>query len=674
MKNSKDLNQTQYWASIEDPKELLDHLDHKIRNYYDDLRAVGLINIWERSYRAYYGGRVGSYTDNSPLFESSRINPGGKQGEKSRLKANHYRNLIRHLHQLVTQQKPNVQARASNTDYKSQSQTILANGLIDYYWREKNVGNIIRDAAEQSLIYGESFIHAPWDPTAGEIYTVDANNMPVYEGDQKYELFSPMNVIRDPSLRNNKNSEWIITKSIENRWNLCTKYPNYAEDILKADCDDPNDEESPQFQIRGGNDPDNQDNLCIYILYHRKTDALKQGRMVIFLKDLVLFDSALPYKNIPVFRMASDQLFDTIYGYSMAFDLLGVQEGIDEMHTTLMSNNKTFGIQSIWIKDTDKMHVSNLGQGMKLFKSEEPPTPIQLTKSAPESYQYLDKLEQTAEILSGISSTVRGNPEASLKSGNALALVVSQSIQFANSVQEALNRTVEEVGTGLIDNLREFAQTERVANIIGESQRPFAKSFEATDLSEINRIVVDEVNPLSKTVAGRAEIANNLLQQGMIKDPEQYLMVLATGSLDPITENSNTEMLLIRAENEDMRDGKQVHAVMTDNHALHIREHKAVLNSPEARMNPELVMNVLSHIQEHINLARMMDPALAQILGQLPLPPAGMPGQPTDPNAPQPNGPQPGQKQTSMPNVPPGSPPEAQQALEQVPTPPGVQP
>lgn len=667
MKKRDLLNTDQYWATIEDHSILLDHLDTKIKDYYDDLRATGLLTVWERSYRSYYGGRVSS--GSGSLFDSSRLAQGGKQGQKTRLKANHYRNLIRHLHQLVTQQKPNVQARASNSDYKSQAQTILGNGLIDYYWREKNVGSYVRDAVELDLLYGEAFIHAPWDPNRGEIIAVGADGMPMYEGDQAYAVLSPLDVIRDPSLKDYKSSEFVIIKSVENRWNLSAKNKGLEQEILASSSYDENQETSEvNFQIRASETPINTDMVTMYTMYHKKSEALPQGRMLVFLKDLVLFDGPLPYHAIPVFRMAAEQLFDTIYGYTVAFDLLGVQEGIDELHTALMSNNKTFGIQSLWIKDTDKLQTSTAGEGMRVFKSEEPPTPIQLVKSAPESYSYLDKLEATGEMLSGISSTVRGAPDANLKSGNALALVVSQSIQFISSVEEAMNRLVEEIGTGLINNLRDFSKTKRVANIIGESQRPFAKEFTSDDLDQINRVVVDQVNPLSKTVAGRSEIANNLLQQGMIRDAEQYLMVLSTGQLEPVTEGPQAEMLTIRAENEEMREGRPVIAVMTENHALHIREHKNVIGSPEAKKNPELIMAVLAHIQEHIDLARNMDPALAMILGQQPLPPAAV--QPSAVNGPA-QAPQEVQaeqvKMPNMPNLPPNAPEESQAAYEKLP-------
>ena len=660
-----------YWASLEDHKELLSHLDNKIRDYYDDLRSTGLLSVYERSFRAYYGGRVGSSSLNTPLFEGSRLGQGGKQGEKTRIKANHFRNLIRHLYQLATSQKPQVQARASNSDYKSQSQTILGNGLIDYYWREKQVGPAVRESVEVMLMYAEAFIHAPWDPNAGETIAVDPmTQRPIYEGDQQYSVHGPMDVIRDSTRKADRGSAWKIIRSQENKWDLVAKYPELRDLILETEQESDDSDQIPSFQLRSGSTLPPEDYVDQFIFYHAKTDAMPQGRLVIFLRDLVLFDGPLPYREVPVFRLCAEPLHDTIYGYTIAWDLLGIQEGIDELHTILMSNNKTFGAQNIWIKDTDKLQTSALGGGMKLFKSEEPPTPIQLTKSAPESYTYLDKLEHTAELLSGISSTVRGNPESNLKSGNALALVVSQSIQFSSSLEDALNKVVEEVGTALITNLRDFSRTKRVANIIGESQRPFAKEFTSDDLSEINRVVVEQVNPLAKTIAGRAEIANNLLQQGLIADPQQYMMVLSTGQLDPVMEGPQAEMLTIRAENEELRNGKKVQAVMTENHALHIREHRIVINSPESKKNPQLLADALEHIQEHLDLWRSADPALLMITGQQPPPPPAMAPAPTTAAVQQQGNPVEQQAETSLPNMPElpeGAPTEAQIAYDKLP-------
>ena len=79
-------------------------------------------------------------------------------------------------------------------------------------------------------------------------------------------------------------------------------------------------------------------------------------------------------------------------------------------------------------------------------------------------------------------------------------------------------------------------------------------------------------------------------------------------------------------ENEQMNDGISPPVLVTDNHPMHIVEHKQLLDSPEARNNPELVAVVLEHIQDHINQMRTGDADLFAILGMQNLPPKTPPG------------------------------------------------
>ena len=76
-----------------------------------------------------------------------------------------------------------------------------------------------------------------------------------------------------------------------------------------------------------------------------------------------------------------------------------------------------------------------------------------------------------------------------------------------------------------------------------------------------------------------------------------------------------------------MQDGIPVQALMTDNHSLHVQEHKTLLDSPEARKNPMIVQTVLNHIMEHTNLAATGNPIL---FGMLNYPPPIAPQQPPD--------------------------------------------
>jgi hypothetical protein len=255
----------------------------------------------------------------------------------------------------------------------------------------------------------------------------------------------------------------------------------------------------------------------------------------------------------------------------------------------------------------------------------QPPKALNLTSTPAEIFNFLKMLESSMETISGVNSVARGNPEAQLTSGNALALIQSQALQFISGLQQSYIQLIEDVGTNVVELLKTFAKTPRVAAIAGKSNVTYMKEFTSDDLSSITRVIVDAGNALAQTTAGRVEMASQMMQMSIITTPEQYISVINTGKLETMTEGQNKELLLVRAERERLVDGTTpVVAVLTDSHSLHIREHKAVLADPDLRMDAQLVQRTLAHIQEHIDI--LSDPNVANILtllGETPLGPIG---------------------------------------------------
>src|SRR5690606_23767070 len=147
----------------------------------------------------------------------------------------------------------------------------------------------------------------------------------------------------------------------------------------------------------------------------------------------------------------------------------------------------------------------------------------------------------------------RGQPEAFLKSGAALAMVASQAVQFSNGLQSAWIQFLEDAGTGLIKMLQRKAALPRIAVIAGKDNRSQVREFTGADLSDINRVIVDVGSPMAQTISGRIQMADNLLERQMIKRAEEYIQVAETGRLDPIIDDDRSEQLLIDAENEALR-------------------------------------------------------------------------------------------------------------------------
>jgi hypothetical protein len=345
--------------------------------------------------------------------------------------------------------------------------------------------------------------------------------------------------------------------------------------------------------------------------------------------DIVLEDTILIYKDLPVFRIAPAEILGTPYGYTDLFDLLPLQDAVNSLYSTILTNQNTFGVQNILNPRGNDVKVNQLEGSLNFIEYNAQagkPEPLQLTNTPAEIFNFVQMLERNMETISGVNSVARGNPESSLKSGNALALVQSQALQFMSGLQQSYIQLLEDVGTGLINLLKDFASTPRVAAITGIRNRTKIKEFTGDDLSTINRVIVDVGNALMSSTAGREQIASNLLQMGAITSPEKYLEVLNTGNLEGFTEGEMNELFLVRGENENLMQGEAVVALATDNHALHIREHQAVLDDQNLRKDPNLTQRALDHIKEHINLLRQTDPDLLRILGQQPLsPPGGSP-------------------------------------------------
>lgn len=598
-----------YWASVPS-KEIADEILDKVEAYYKYLSMSGRLDLYRRSWLYFYRPRV----------TGGRLNPTGEQGELTAASINHYRNLLSHLETMTTQQRPAFEPRASNSDAKSQSQVILATGLLDYYMREKQMERFIKTGVKDGLIYGEAFVRCEWDATSGETYGKTETGAAVYQGDMKYSNFNPLNCIRDFTKENPNQDEWCVLRETVNKYTLAAKFPDLADKILDDSVDLLEYAATTTLQAVG---LDDSDNIFLYTLLHKPTPALPQGRFTTCLDNqTVLQDGPLPYKETHVYRIAPDEETGTIFGYTVGFDLLPVQEALDILYSTVITNQSTFGVQNILAPKGHDISTSQLSGGLNLMEYDAnigKPEAMNLTSTPPEIFNFIGMLEKLGETLSGVNSVARGNPEASLKSGAALALVQSMAVQFSQNLQQSYARLVEDVGTGTISILKTFAAVPRVAAIAGKSNRPLMREFSGEDLSSINRVMVDMGNPLTRTTAGKVNLADALAERNMIDNPDQYIQVVTTGRLEPVIEGKQAELLLIKSENEELADGKPQIALITDQHSQHILEHKTVLANPEVRRDPQsasIIEATLAHIQEHINFLQTGNPALLSLIHQ----------------------------------------------------------
>lgn len=612
-----------YWV-LQDPETLGKTLSSKIA----DLGASEYLSATrlreQRAYLYYYG------ISPSGVHATSQVLRGGDVGELAVVRINHCRALVNTLVNLITSAKLVWTPKAVNEDYASDLQCELAASLLEYYWTQQGISEICNRALEEAVLFGESFVLAEWDGNSGETYAA-LEDAEVKTGDVKFSPVAPWDVIREPTKRSFDELDYVIVRRRLNKWTMAAKYPEQAEQVLECPST-----VNPTGLSYGRDTTDNDDAEFFYF-YHKKTAAVPNGLEGCFLADGTFLGAPKPafLDYFPVIRWFAMEQNSTPFAYTPFFDILGIQELMDSLQTAIASNQTTLGNQLIAFETGSEISPDDVGGGMKALyypAGAKPPQAIDLLRTAPEIFAHLKDLQNQQELVMGLNSVVRGEANSGEQSGSALALLSSQALQQSSVIQGHHVRAVEMLGNCLFDLLRQNLSLPRTVSLIGKNNAYLVQDskFTGESFSSIKRIQVLTGNPMQQTTSGRMEIAKDLLQMGIIKSAEEYLDVMDTGRLEPLTKGLKRELDLIRSENEQLQRGENPPVLVLDDHLLHAREHRAVLANPQARKNPGVVNATLQHISEHEQLYYTAPASTLMLVGQTPpaapaLPPGGPP-------------------------------------------------
>jgi len=617
----------EYWATMP-PLELISELNQKVGDFDRHLDMTGRWLTYRDLYYHYYLVNEQNY-----LFPNF-----GADGFK-RLNINHLRAILRHLLSLITSQRVAPIPIATNSDYKSQAQTSFCKNILRYIDKEKKLEDLFEQATEIALLLGSAFVSPEWDTTLGDAYAADPETGAIKrKGDITVRVYNPLNVIFDFAGDGWESTNWVILRHYYNRWDLISKFPNYADDI-KAISISP---EVKRHRLGHVINENNPDLIPLYTFYHKKTAILANGRATLYLdSNTCLFDGDLPYKRVPVNRISSDRQINSPFSYSVSMDLLPIQKVYNALCSAICTNQAAFGVQNVLIPREAAISLSQLTEGLNAIYYDPAvtngakPEALSLLATPQELFKWIEYLEAMMAKISGVNDVIQGDPAANLKSGTALAFVAAQALTFINPLSRSYNSLLESTWTGIVDILKEFATTPRMLLISGLNNKAEAKEFTNKDLTDIDRVIVEAGNPLTQTLAGRIQMAQDLLQAGLL-NKEEYMTVFQTGQLEPLYAYEKAELLRIKEENETLQNGKPAKAMTTDNHPLDIREHLVILSSPETRKNPDpnnpVIMHTLEHIKEHLQFWRTMDPAIAALQNIPPAPGSQMVPQPGQEN------------------------------------------
>lgn len=683
-------------------EKLMDRCD----NYYIFLNATGILNLWRRSFAFFYNSaRLGG-----------RINPVGQKLEMQSISMDDYPNLLRNVLVLTTAQLPSMQTLCSNGDEKTLEQNKTSQQILDYETRVHRVNDYIVQAAEDALWGGEGFIYKGWNASLGPEVAPDADpntlqpimdengqQRTLHVGDWQFENLTNLDIIRDVDELSYNACQWVIVRRFQNKWDLIAQYPQFRDEIQRASWA-LTDKRNSKFGYTAAN---HRDLVPTFEFFHDKTIAVPQGRQTLFLDaDTVLFDGALAYGSRPVYRCAYAELRNNPFAWTVGFSLLPLAEANNRLTSTLLTNVATFGVTRVLNPRGANISLQALATNLSVIDyslvGPNGAKPEVLNMSNPmtkETGDLLKFINQKMETYVSIPSSMRGQIEQEDMSGAAMAMQASVALQFSVGFQKSVIRILEDVGTGMVQDIKAFATAPRQALIVGKMDQGYLRAYSQGDFDGIDRVMVQASNPLLNTTAGKINLADQLLQNGMLPQGEagamKYIQVMNQGKLEPETQCLQSEYMAIQQDREDLLAGKMPMIQLTDNHPLRMQEVNILNNNPIIRGNPQLGNLVRQYIMAHFQQWVSMPPLLAAAMGIQPPPPQGAPpgnpeppkGQPgkQPPQATPPHpqhkppmmgaGQQPGApKGPSMPNMPQNAPPNLQNQMSRMTPSPAIPP
>lgn len=585
---------------------------------------------------------------------ANQVTRSGEQGSIAELRIPEAAGLLAKAWNIVVGPEMAWSADATTTDSASIAQAITARNALKYYWVHEGFGAALKQLAWDAMGFAESILHIPWDPELGVDVGVQpadpATGAPariLKAGDIAVRSVPTWDIIRDPTLRSFESGTFIILREWQNKYDVAARCDTEEK---RAACLQATAEVEAYGQGWAPFMSTYSDTaqIPVYYLYAKRTPSCPGGRQTVFLNDgTTLEDKPLdeaycePNGTLPVVRMATGSYRGTPWPYTKFFGTLGAEQAMDALTRDLLTNATATSGNVLAVPESmmdSGAAVAFQSGGPQMVSKPNGSTDkidvLQLQQSHPEHFKLRQTLGGCIQSIIGLDQLTAGNDAAMPSSGALAALMTSTSVQNNSQTQASYVAASQQAANIVLRHIQFHMTTPKRIALAGNARMGLVGTAEVdgTKVDGIQRVFATIGSAMQQTDAGKNEIATIALKEKWVQTPEQLQTVWDSGRLDALNQGLSNELVLISNENEAISRGEVPPVVLSDNHRLHIKEHRDPIASLGARNNPGVIEAQQAHTDWHIRILRETDPQILQALGQEPMAPAaapGVPGQPT---------------------------------------------
>ncbi len=506
-----------------------------------------------------------------------------------RIVINHLADFVTQWVSRLTRYRPAVAIYPANSEQQDADDAKIAKDVLDYVWYRERIDEILQEFVRQMKIFGESYLWILWNPVKGDLHPdwiqasqqgrpvplLDSLGQPVKNnkgdpmnidkavrvGEIDYVVEAPWHVFDQPC-RSRKNIDWSIRWHVEDIEYLRAKYPDKA-DKIRSDVD--LNSLYTGYRLDVGK---LKNQVVVYDLYHRSHEFLDKGRFVRRIKGCILENMDLPYEHgeIPRIYMADIEVPDQIRGMSFFQQLFPLQHQINAIGSLIYKSLVLYAHPKMVMQEGSCEMQQLLNESTVVsYSGGVPPSLLTQSPIAGELFVYLDKLEQTAEKLSGIFTMSRGEAPSGVRAAKALRVLEEQEDKRAYITAIKYNNIA------LVDNARMTLSVAgtyyddsdgRLARIVGKDNEYKIRQFKAANLSKPYDIRIENTTALSQSPAARIDEITELMNVRF--DPmapisrEQFVQLLDLTASEQFKDIVTRATRCAQSENDDFLAGRPV--------------------------------------------------------------------------------------------------------------------
>lgn len=618
-----------YWA-LWKGRDLVQALEDKQEAYFESARNRGLLAMWVIAYATYHGLTPDDLRD----FATQQIGFQGDELELIRFHINLIRPYARHQTSLALGEPAAFKAMVVNSDHTSQIKAELQDRIVTSL-HKRYCAEHDMPAAESDGVFGSGNAHFRWDFEGGDLVqvpvdvllpdgSVSQHTARQRSGAPVVTVLYPWTCVTEPRMSGGKHL-WKMAREKDSVWNLIATFPHLEEAILNVHNGIDKYDFGTLFRLEELQIA-TKDEAIVLHFYHARCPAVPDGRYTVVYGDVILWDGPCPRKEgVPIASMMSGTFIESAFGYADIWDLISIQQALNQLNSDELQNYATFGRQSVAIEQGTEVTIDSIASGTAFYvpPGARMPQAVQVAAVPATLPQGKDYLHKMLDTVSGQNAASRGDPSPNVRSGEMNALLDSIAIRYQSFRQAAVRNYRIECATILLDMITRYGTNPFLVEITGIESRSYLAEYTRDDLSGVERVTIDVVSPLMQSTAGRMQVFTTLKDLPPEDRNAAYEMIV-TGSSSLWLKKDRSEELLIRRENEYLTTGEvQVMVTAGENPATHYPMHFAQRQQLMASDNPDVAAiqrfdeHMLQHIQEWLG----MSPLVCQVMGIMPPPP-----------------------------------------------------